>query len=55
MGCSGIDENEALSALLLLYREVLQAELGFISTTLRVQRPAELSVVFTQEPIARSP
>ncbi|HVF09861.1 MAG TPA: integron integrase [Abditibacteriaceae bacterium] len=39
-------QNVAFNALLFLYRDVLQMELGDLSTTLRAQRPARLPVVY---------
>jgi hypothetical protein len=38
-------QNQALSALLFLYKEVLQRELAFISGVARVKRPPKLPVV----------
>ncbi len=34
-------QNQALNALLFLYKEVLRRELGFIGETVRVKRPAK--------------
>ena len=42
-------QNQAFSALLFLYQEVLKKETGFISNVERVQRPARVPVVFTRE------
>ena len=41
-------QNQALNALLFLYKEVLRRELGFIGETLRVKRPAKLPVVLSR-------
>lgn len=41
-------QNQAFSALLFLYRDVLQQELPRIEGVIRAQRPARLPVVFTQ-------
>jgi integron integrase len=40
-------QNQALSALLFLYKEVLQRELGFIGGVVRIKRPPKLPVVLT--------
>lgn len=42
-------QNQALSALLLLYREVLQKEFGWLDDVVRAKRPKRLPVVFTPE------
>jgi site-specific recombinase XerD len=42
-------QNQALAALLFLYREVLAVELDWIEGVERVKRPARLPVVFTKE------
>jgi integron integrase len=41
-------QNQALNALLFLYKEVLRRELGFIGETVRVKRPAKLPVVLSR-------
>src|SRR6266498_1446139 len=41
-------QNQALNALLFLYKEVLRRELGFIGGTLRVKRPPKLPVVLSR-------
>ena len=41
-------QNQAFNALLFLYRNVLQVELGPIQDIVRARRPARLPVVFTQ-------
>ena len=40
-------QNQALNALLFLYKEVLQRELGFIGNALRVKRPPKVPVVLS--------
>src|SRR6266481_6196056 len=40
-------QNQAFSALLFLYRQVLERKLDFIDNVQRVNRPAKLPVVFT--------
>ena len=42
-------QNQAFSALLFLYQEVLKRETGFITGVERVSRPPRLPVVFTKE------
>ena len=46
-------QNQALSALLFLYREVLKVDLPWVGGFDRVQRPAKLPVVFTREEAQR--
>ena len=41
-------QNQALNALLFLYKAVLRRELGFIGETVRVKRPAKLPVVLSR-------
>jgi integrase len=41
-------QNQALSALLFLYRDVLKVELPWLQNVDRVQRPPKLPVVFTR-------
>jgi integron integrase len=41
-------QNQAFSALLFLYQQVLERKLDFIDNTQRVTRPAKLPVVFTR-------
>jgi integron integrase len=40
-------QNQALNALLFLYKEVLQRELGFVRNALRVKRPPKVPVVLS--------
>lgn len=42
-------QNQALSALLFLYKEVLQREIGWLDQVERVKRPARLPAVLTKE------
>ena len=42
-------QNQALSALLFLYREVLRQEMPFVEGIAHAKRPARLPVVFTRE------
>jgi len=44
-GVAASTQNQALSALLFLYKEVLQRELAFIGGVIRVKRPPRLPVV----------
>ena len=41
-------QNQALNALLFLYKEVLRRQLGFIGETVRAKRPAKLPVVLSR-------
>jgi hypothetical protein len=40
-------QNQALNALLFLYKEVLHRELGFVGNALRVKRPPKVPVVLS--------
>jgi len=44
-------QNQALNALLFLYKEVLQRELGFVRNALRVKRPPKAPVVLSPEEV----
>jgi integron integrase len=46
-------QNQALSAILFLYGEVLELELGWLEGVERARRPAKLPVVFTREEAER--
>ena len=46
-------QNQALSALLFLYKEVLQLDLKFIGGVVRVRRPPKLPVVLAPEEVRR--
>ena len=45
-------QNQALSALLFLYRDVLKQELSWIDGVVRAKRPARLPVVLSREEVA---
>ncbi len=49
---SASTQNQALSALLFLYREVLEQDLPWLQDVVRVKRPARLPVVLTQTEVA---
>ncbi len=42
-------QNQALNAIVFLYRQVLQQELGWLEGLERAKKPARLPVVFTRE------
>src|SRR5437764_6768892 len=44
-------QNQALSALLFLYREVLKQKIGWLEGVDRVKKPVRLPVVLTQEEV----
>jgi integron integrase len=46
-------QNQALSALLFLYKEVLRQEIGWLDKVERVKRPARLPVVLTKEEVRK--
>ena len=46
---SASTQNQALSALLFLYQEVLKQELDWINNVTRAKKPSHLPVVFTKE------
>src|SRR6266566_3998529 len=48
---SASTQNQALSALLFLYRYVLDHELGQLGNVIRARRPARLPVVMTREEV----
>ena len=50
---SASTQNQALSALLFLYRDVLHVEIGEIDRVLRAQAPQRLPVVLTRDEVAR--
>jgi integron integrase len=49
---SASTQNQALSALLFLYREVLEQDLPWMQDVVRAKRPARLPVVLTQTEVA---
>ena len=46
-------QNQALSALLFLYRDVLQQEIGWLDRVERAKKPARLPVVLTRDEVRR--
>lgn len=46
-------QNQALAALLFLYREVLRVELAWMEGLIRAKRPRRIPVVLSQEEVAR--
>jgi integron integrase len=50
---SASTQNQAFNALLFLYREVLNLEMGDVTGTVRAKRSARLPVVLTREEVAR--
>ena len=50
---SAATQNQALAAILFLYREVLQMELPWLSNVVRAKRPQRLPVVLTREEVGR--
>lgn len=51
-GASASTQNQALSALLVLYQVVLGQHLGWMQTIVRAQRPARLPVVLSRDEVA---
>lgn len=49
---SASTQNQALSALLFLYREVLEQDFPWLQEVVRAKRPARLPVVLTQTEVA---
>jgi integron integrase len=52
-GVAAGTQNQALSAILFLYREVLQAQLPWVDNVVRAKRPQRLPVVLSQAEVAR--
>ena len=48
---SASTQNQALSALLFLYRHVLNREIGDLSEVIRARKPKRLPVVMTREEV----
>src|SRR2546425_12925941 len=46
---SASTQNQALNALLFLYREVLKKDIGYVNGVVRVKRPHRLPVVLTRQ------
>ena len=44
-------QNQALSAILFLYRDVLKKELGWVDNVERAKKPERLPVVFTKQEV----
>jgi integron integrase len=52
-GVAASTQNQALSALLFLYKEVLKQELGWLENVERAKKPARLPVVLTREEVRK--
>ena len=50
---SASTQNQALSALLFLYRDVLDMPVGWLSAMVRAKQPGRLPVVLTREEVRR--
>ncbi|MGL4318687.1 MAG: integron integrase [Pseudomonas sp.] len=50
---SGSTQNQALAALLFLYKEVLKVELPWLDGVVRAKKPVHLPVVLTRDEVAR--
>ena len=50
---SASTQNQALCALLFLYRDVLQVDLPYVEGIERAKRPARVPVVFTRQEVER--
>jgi site-specific recombinase XerD len=48
---SASTQNQALAALLFLYREVLETDIGWIDNVVRAKKPHRLPVVLTREEV----
>src|SRR5438128_2907362 len=48
---SASTQNQALNALLFLYREVLKKDIGYVNGVVRVKRPHRLPVVLTRQEV----
>lgn len=51
--CSASTQNQALSALLFLYREVLKIELPWVENFQRAKRPRNLPIVLSEQEVSR--
>ena len=47
-------QNQALSAILFLYREVIKKEIGWIDDVARAKRPQRVPVVFTKDEVKKN-
>jgi integron integrase len=52
-GVAASTQNQALSALLFLYKEVLKQEIGWLENVERAKKPARLPVVLTRQEVRR--
>jgi integron integrase len=52
-GVSASTQNQALAALIFLYRDVLEMPVGWLSAMVRAKRPARLPVVLTRDEVRR--
>src|SRR5436189_5226 len=52
-GVAASTQNQALSALLFLYKEVLRQEIGWLENVERAKKPARLPVVLTRQEARR--
>src|SRR5437870_10192859 len=50
-GVAASTQNQALSALLFLYKEVLKCEIGWLEGVQRAKRPSRLPVVLTRDDV----
>ena len=50
---SASTQNQALSALVFLYRDLLEMPVGWLSAMVRAKRPGRLPVVLTREEVRR--
>jgi integron integrase len=50
---SSSTQNQALSAILLLYRDVLKLDLDWVKNVIRAKRPSRLPVVLTRDEVAQ--
>jgi len=48
---SASTQNQALNAILFLYRDVLRKEIGYIDGVVRAKRPHRLPVVLTRQEV----
>jgi len=52
-GVAASTQNQALSALLFLYKQVLKAEIGWLGDVERAKKPSRLPVVLTREEVRK--
>lgn len=53
LGVAASTQNQALNALVFLYRYVIEREIGELSDLIRAKRPAQLPVVMTVDEVER--